>query len=65
MVMQGHQTADPERRSHLLRKASTSIDVSSKLCEGIYVASFQANDFVPLRFYKKDCILPVEVEGDT
>jgi len=32
--MQEHQTADPERRSHLLRKASTSV-VSSKLREGV------------------------------
>ena len=32
--MQEHQPADPERRSHLLRKASTSVHVSSKLREG-------------------------------
>ena len=38
--MQEHQTADPERRFHLLRKASTSVHVSSKLREGALLAQF-------------------------
>jgi len=41
--MQEHQTADPERRSHLLRKASTSVHVSSKLGEGTLLAQFVWN----------------------
>ncbi len=32
--MQEHRTADPERCSHLLRQAGTSVHVSSKLPEG-------------------------------
>jgi hypothetical protein len=43
--MQEHQTAYPERRSHLLRKASTSVHVSSKLREGALLRLFPGLNF--------------------
>ncbi len=41
--MQEHQTADPERRSHLLTKKRTSVHFSSKLRAGALLAQFAWN----------------------